>query len=76
MLAGSDAGHGRGADRPRLDAAGGAAVSGTAVATTSAGVNEPWWVGSGKGREPEVATCVRMAGVERFTRAQRAAGRP
>ncbi len=50
--------------------------SGTAVATTSAGVNEPWRVGSGKGREPEVATCVRMAGVERFTRAQRAAGRP
>jgi hypothetical protein len=32
-------------------------------------------VGSGKGREPEVATCVRMAGVEHFTRAQRAAGR-
>jgi hypothetical protein len=33
-------------------------------------------VGSGKGREPEVATCVRMACVEGVTRAQRAAGMP
>jgi len=33
-------------------------------------------VGSRTGREPEVATCVHMAGVEEVTRAQRAAGRP
>ena len=30
-------------DRPRLDAAGGAAVSGTAVAAARGGVSQPWW---------------------------------
>src|SRR5215813_3167700 len=69
-------GDGGGADRSRLDAARGAVVSRAAVATASGGVNQPWWVGSGKGREPEVATCVRMAGVKGVTRAQRAAGIP
>jgi hypothetical protein len=33
-------------------------------------------VGGSKEREPEVATCVRMACVEDVTRAQRATGRP
>ena len=38
MLAGADACHGSRADRPRLDTAGGATVSGATLVTTSGGV--------------------------------------
>src|SRR5262249_21534552 len=37
---------------------------------------QPAGLGSSTGREPEVATCVHMGGVEEVTRAQRAAGEP
>ena len=44
-------------------------------------INQPYevhdrGVGSGKEREPEMATCVRMAGVEGVTRGERASGAP
>src|SRR5262249_9707545 len=42
-VATADTGHGRGADRSRLDAARGAPVSRAAMAAASDGVSKQWW---------------------------------
>src|SRR6266436_2616750 len=48
-MATADTGHGRGADRSRLDAARGAPVSRAAMAPASGGVSTPRWWGTAKG---------------------------
>jgi hypothetical protein len=42
-VATADTGHGRGADRSRLDAARGAPVSRAAMAPASGGMSKAWW---------------------------------
>src|SRR5262249_60227422 len=69
-------GDGGGADRSRLGAARGAVVSRAAGATASGGGDQPGGGGSGKGREPEGARGVPMAGGKAGPRGQGGRGMP
>ncbi len=66
-VATADTGHGRGADRSRLDAARGAPVSRAAVAPASGGMSTPWWweTTTGEGLRGDVRLHGRLGGRHR-----------